>query len=421
MEEKFISFRFAEELIEFLPDQLTEVQKECAEAVLGGDENFVLTAPTGSGKTWVTGFAVIRLLYYFPKTKIIYICPTKALCVQQAKWFNDKLQPLATHLNQKSKKSAQQLAFVCTGDTYTKNFLGMMEQVSILVCTPEKLDSLTRTAVSSSNLQQILRSIGLLIIDEVHLLSEEKRGPILECLVSKLKYFNPKNMRIGAVSATAPNIRTIARWLNVSSEDCILEFGDEFRPLPLNVRVKGFPMRGSNEYMFESFLDYKIPDIIYDYGQRNASNEETFGNNLINFQTLVFCSSRKSSMELAEKLAKQKLFHPSKHLIEQSSLVQDQTLRKVIQHGVAFHNASLSYKDRILIEDLYKSHLIFVVCSTTTLALGMNLPADLVIIKSTRVYRGLELGIQDIDNTSLLQMIGRAGRLGFSSRRIPLL
>ena len=55
----------------------------------------------------------------------------------------------------------------------------------------------------------------------------------------------------------------------------------------------------------------------------------------------------------------------------------------------------------------------FISVSTSTLAMGVNLPAHLVIIKSTMFYN---LGMyQEYPDTQVLQMIGRAGRPQFDT------
>ena len=59
-------------------------------------------------------------------------------------------------------------------------------------------------------------------------------------------------------------------------------------------------------------------------------------------------------------------------------------------------------------------------CATSTLAMGVNLPAHLVIIKGTRAYRGGGVGHQDIDIATLTQMIGRAGRPGLDTSGIAV-
>ena len=56
-----------------------------------------------------------------------------------------------------------------------------------------------------------------------------------------------------------------------------------------------------------------------------------------------------------------------------------------------------------------KSHAFFHhTVATSTLAMGVNLPAHLVIIKSTQHY---VMGVyQEYSESEILQMIGRAGR-----------
>ena len=62
--------------------------------------------------------------------------------------------------------------------------------------------------------------------------------------------------------------------------------------------------------------------------------------------------------------------------------------------GIAFHNAGLSLQDRNIIERLFLDCKIKVLCTTSTLSMGINLPAHLVIIKSTLCYRGSAKGYQ---------------------------
>ena len=66
----------------------------------------------------------------------------------------------------------------------------------------------------------------------------------------------------------------------------------------------------------------------------------------------------------------------------------------MIPQGIAFHNAGLSYQDRNIVEKLFLEMKIKILCTTSTLSMGINLPARLVIIKSTQCYRGSTKGYQ---------------------------
>lgn len=61
---------------------------------------------------------------------------------------------------------------------------------------------------------------------------------------------------------------------------------------------------------------------------------------------------------------------------------------KLISTGMAqlvgYHNGGLCQKDRSLVEGLFLSGDIQVLCTTNTLAHGINLPAHTVVIKSTQ-------------------------------------
>ncbi len=93
--------------------------------------------------------------------------------------------------------------------------------------------------------------------------------------------------------------------------------------------------------------------------------------------------------------------------------MDNNSLKSLLPHGVAFHNASLSMKDRSIVEGLFLDTKVKVLCTTSTLAMGINLPARLVIIKSTKCYKGSGKGYQEYTQIELDQMMGRAGRMPF--------
>ena len=88
----------------------------------------------------------------------------------------------------------------------------------------------------------------------------------------------------------------------------------------------------------------------------------------------------------------------------------------MIPQGLAFHNASLSLQDRSIVERLFRDLRVRVLCTTSTLAMGINLPARLVVIKSTQSYKGSMRGYQEYSRIEIDQMMGRAGRPPFDSQ-----
>ena len=178
-------------------------------------------------------------------------------------------------------------------------------------------------------------------------------------------------------------------------------FGNSYRPVPLTTFVKscGF---NTSEFFFDKSLNNFVPSIISEYSADKS--------------TIVFCHSKKDTENLSIALGKGgKYVSDSAHraaLADARTKASDYTLKQALSTGTAFHHAGLQSSDRHLVESLFMKNLIKVLCATSTLAMGVNLPAHLVVIKGTRVWRGCH---QDIDIATLTQMIGRAGRPGLDT------
>ncbi|KAJ1658682.1 ATP-dependent DNA helicase MER3 [Dispira simplex] len=374
------------------------------------DDNIVVSAPTGSGKTCLFELALIQLFQrYEHQCKAIYMAPTKALCSERCIDWQRRFGALGYTCNE------------VTGDSEFTH-PGDILRSSLIITTPEKWDALSRRWTDNSGL---MKKIQLVMIDEVHIL-QEKRGATLEAVVSRMRIINP-TIRYIAVSATVPNIKDIALWLRmdhidrtdpstspkpISAEQCnessclparVFAFGEEYRPVPLQRFVYGYESRGENGFLFERNLDYRLPGMI----------EQHSGG----YPVLVFCSTRKSAQQACEYLAKQ---YSNGTLVSQTSSdpsafksFKDKRLRELVYHGIAFHHAGLEVTDRRLVESLFISGSIRVVCTTSTLAVGVNLPARLVIIKSTRGYHHSQYA--EYSTLDILQMLGRAGRPQFDT------
>lgn len=119
----------------------------------------------------------------------------------------------------------------CTGDTNIPK--SVLTKASILVCTPEKWDVMTRM----NNENEILENVELLIIDEVHLLNDD-RGHVIENIVARQKMYTKlqgKPKRIVALSATLPNYQDVAEFLDCKDEGTFF-FDKCYRPIPLHCR-----------------------------------------------------------------------------------------------------------------------------------------------------------------------------------------
>ena len=403
---------------------LNRVQEECFDLLYRSDERALITSPTGSGKTLLFELGIARIIqqnyniieksYKNKNFKIIYIAPIKSLC--QEKTFEWKM-----------KYGKAPLELTVTESTSDSEFLNinLLNNSNIILTTPEKFDVLTRKWKDISN---FIANISLLLIDEIHLLNEEHRGATLEAIIARIKLLknmenfkqtNLENIRIIAVSATIPNINDVAEFIGINSNMKGLKvFGEEYRPVKVERIVIGYKRnKNQNEFVFEKYLDYRISSIIEKYSEGKP--------------TLIFCQTQKGSINSAKqlmqdyqegKLQSMKIELPTKKILEQiSSSINNKQLSTFVKYGIAFHNAGLSLNDRQIIEDNFRINAIKIICTTSTLSQGVNLPARLVIIKSTNCYKGHNIGYSEYTKMEIDQMCGRAGRPQYDNKGIAVI
>ncbi|XP_033993207.1 probable ATP-dependent DNA helicase HFM1 [Trematomus bernacchii] len=378
------------------------VQSKALDDVLYTGNNFVACAPTGSGKTVLFELAIIRLLMEtsepWNNVKAVYMAPIKALCSQCFESWKKKFGPLGLNCKE------------LTGDTEIDDFFEIQDS-HIILTTPEKWDSMTRKWKDNC----LLQLVRLFLIDEVHVVKDETRGATLEVVVSRMKAVhayrtaqNPEtglSMRFVAVSATIPNVSDIADWLSDESGPATyLEMDESHRPVKLRKVVLGFPSSpNQSEFKFDLSLNYKMANIIQTYSDQKP--------------TLVFCSTRKGVQQAAAVLAKDARFIMSiehkQRLMKYANSILDSKLRDLVMFGVGYHHAGVDLCDRKLIEEAFTVSDLPVLFTTRTLAMGVNLPAHLVVIKSTMQY--VSGSCEEYSEADMLQMIGRAGRPQFDT------
>ncbi|XP_019061682.1 probable ATP-dependent DNA helicase HFM1 isoform X2 [Fukomys damarensis] len=379
------------------------IQSKAFDDLLYTDRNFVICAPTGSGKTVVFELAITRLLMEVPlpwlNIKIVYMAPIKALCSQRFDDWKEKFGPLGLNCKE------------LTGDTVMDD-LFEIQHAHIIMTTPEKWDSMTRKWRDNS----LVQLVRLILIDEVHVVKDENRGPTLEVVVSRMKTVRSlspplENMstsvpvRFVAVSATIPNAEDVAEWLSDGKRPAIcLKMDESHRPVKLQKVVLGFPC-GSNqtEFKFDLTLNYKVASVIQTYSDQKPA--------------LVFCATRKGVQQAASVLVKDAKFimtmEQKQRLQKYAYSVRDSKLRDILVYGVAYHHAGMELSDRKVVEGAFTVGDLPVLFTTSTLAMGVNLPAHLVVIKSTMHYVGGMF--EEYSETDILQMIGRAGRPQFDT------
>ena len=225
--------------------------------------------------------------------------------------------------------------------------------------------------------------VNCLILDEIHLLNDE-RGLVVECLVARAVttgFKNQKPIRLVGLSATLPNYQDVAEFIG-ADEQGTFHFDASYRPTPLKC---GF--YGVKEVANAARANNIYNDIIYDNLRRMLQAGK---------QAIIFAHKRgetySTALDLIELLKDRA---DDRHLFEcqdswkvkkEVSRSTNQQVRDLFDHGFSIHHAGMLRKDRNLVEKLFSQGHIKVLCSTATLAWGVNLPAYGVIIKGTKVY-----------------------------------
>ncbi len=348
-------------------------------AVLKGlfSKDILVSSPTASGKTLIAEMSFAKTVLE-DRMKAVYIVPLRSLASEK---YNDFKQRYGEKIR----------VMLSTGDIDSSD--DWLSKADIIVTTSEKMDSLIRHEA------QWLEKIGVLIVDEVHMIGDPSRGATLEVLITRLKMLNPK-MRFLGLSATVKNSDELASWLgaNLVSSD--------YRPVKLYEGViSGGEITFPNKTV-EITSDEK--DDCYSLVKDAYSK---------NKQCIVFVSSRKRAENLASKLklkSTPQLEKLSSKILKALARPTEQCekLSRCTAFGTAFHHAGLVQKQKQLLENAFRNGELPVIFATPTLAMGVDLPAFRVIIRDLKRFGN---GYSDwISVNEYKQLAGRAGRPKYS-------
>lgn len=359
--------------------------------------NMLITAPTSSGKSFCAEMAAVRALV--AREKAVLLFPLKSLAEEKYAQLTDLYQPLGL------------TCCLVTGDYPDADRIFFDDDYHLAVVIYEKFDR-----VLSARLD-CLANVGLVAIDELQMICEPGRGAVVERLLVKLLASPYRPIVLGLSAALGETgARQLSRWLDA---EWVEEPG---RPIDL---LRGVAACGKVRlHSYNSGTEFTEP---FEDSVSTAEGDDSL--NLVNTllgsegSTLVFLKSRQDTLMLANKLAgrlgtTRATQSAIDELKEEESSYLIRSLMQVLAHGVAFHNADLSIRQRRIVERAFREQQITILCSTTTLAMGVNLPADTVFletVKYTTAAHGGKPVMVPISRTEFDNMAGRAGRLGLQS------
>ena len=354
--------------------ELYPPQAEALERGLLEGKSMLLAMSTASGKTLLAELAMLKAALQGRRS--LYIVPLRALATEKYDSFK-RFRELGVSVG------------ISTGDFDRRD--ERLGKNQIIIATSEKADSLMRNGASW------VRDLAVLVVDEIHLLSDVGRGPTLEMTITKLRHCNP-NLQVIGLSATVANAQELAAWLKAEM------VSSDWRPIRLREGIicNGLLVFSDGQIPLEAKKDEALA-LVMDTLSQSA-------------QILIFENSRKNAEAAASRLCGLITANAATENLSQSILATGesetaQRLASCISRGVAFHHAGLLPEQRRLVEQGFRDNKIKVIASTPTLAAGLNLPARRVLIKSYRRYE-YGRGMTPIPVIEYRQMAGRAGRPG---------
>lgn len=346
--------------------------------------NLLIVAPTSSGKTFIGEIAAVREA--LDRRKSIFLVPFRAIA-----------EELYTALRGKYEKYGLRIA-ISDSDHREHDDDILSGDYDIAVVVYEKLAGLLVTD------PDLLNSTGLIVADEIQMIMDPGRGPSIELLLTKI--LNQRSgTRIIGLSAVLDKLNQFDAWMGAR---VLLH---RFRPVELREAI--YSKTGEVEYReFNSGTKgtVKLPP----WREEDEALTHLIERILVSGeQVLVFCATRGSAVAVAHRIASS-LKAPTAAIdtIRAADSLPDSSekddLLALLHAGIAYHDSDLTLEERLLVEDGFRRHDVRVLTSTSTLSMGVNLPAGNVVILEPKKWNGskfVPISVGDYKN-----MAGRAGR-----------
>ncbi len=356
--------------------------------------SLVISSPTSSGKTFVGEMAALRSA--FAGKRVLYLTPLRALAEEKYETFRARYGTYGVKVVVATRDRREFDNDIEHGDFH----------LAVLV-----YEKLAQLLVRHPHL---LRTVALVVVDELQMLGDPERGSGLELTLTKLLSALPRPQLLG-LSAVLREAEQVAAWLDA---DLLLQ--DErpvelYRGVVLGDRFR-YRTHNTGEEGEETLAPVESDDpreLLSAHVAHLAQQTE---------QILVFLKGKRDTVQCALELAAAAQLAPATDALATLDPLEETALkaqlRTALAGGVAFHHADLTAAERTLVEAAYRRGEVRVIACTTTLAFGVNLPASTVFIEAVkwdmdkRTGTAIEVPLSwaEYENIS-----GRAGRLGFAS------
>jgi len=403
------------------------------------EENVLVTAKTGSGKTLV---GEVQIAYSLRKGKrVFYTTPIKSLSNQK---FNDLKKQFGS-------------VGIMTGD------IKFCPDARVIIMTTEilrnllfKKDSTTKDIGITAGIS--CDELDAVIFDECHYINDKDRGHVWEEIMILL----PPEVKMIMLSATLDHPEYFAEWLGELKQRPINLISTEYRIVPLTHTIwydeQFHTVMDSkniyNDHVYKGWLAWRLgKEKAHEKFQQRVRDARAAGqegpidgktrpttflhqmNELIVtlekkelLPALFFVLSRKDCEKYAQKVESSLItssekaevihiwnYHLRHHKANLEKLPQYHTLRDLIEKGIAYHHSGLVPMLKEIIEILFSKGFIKVLFATETFAVGINMPTKTAVFVGVKKYDEHKGDMRVLSTAEYIQMAGRAGRRGLDT------
>lgn len=411
-----------------------DVFQKASASYLYNENDVLVTAPTGTGKTAIAHYVITKNLNEGKKT--FYTAPLKALSNEKFRSFQ--------------KIYGEENVGLITGDTKIN------KDAPIVIMTTE----VYRNMIFGEQFKEhnpILDNLKTVIFDELHYLGDVDRGGVWEQSI----IFSDFDTQLLSLSATIGNNIDIAKWMSkcrdmgyhrplVSTENGHESDFNSTKRVPKNV-VGLINVLSENRHVPLEFENIMVSGtkIVTSKVKTNKIQQKEEKTSLKpqtpigdDYRTMVsklkkedklpaifFIFSKKACKNVLDHLAHygaklntEEEINQIKEIVERyksEGKYLGETLNiKAIEKGYAIHNSGLLPTQKELVEELFQKKLVKVVLATETLSAGINMPARTTVISSYIKPSSAPTdigGFRELTPNEFHQMAGRAGRRGIDT------
>ena len=419
---------------------LTELQKDVFSnpSFWDDSQNVIVQGRTSSGKTLL---AQIATLYFGGKEtdgpgsarkKVIYLVPLRAMVNEKRDDFKKIFFDTLGWRVYASSSDYQD---------HDEDITASEFEVAIIVY--EKFFAL----LAQDN--QFIRNCGLIVIDELQMMNDGSRGPKLEIALTKVLDINYACKILGLTTIQC-EVSQIGIWLNAeiikncsrpkALEEYVVwpaESGEYFHYY-MKEETEDGRSNDSNKDGLDDGNKIDLDGHYMEIHEKDKHVEEKMIPELIRYlrkgkennppKIIVFINNKKYTNSIAIDICNHLDKKTDFRLDTENERIQSflfsedeyagEILNKTLPYGVAFHHGGFSWALREFVEEEFRKEkgMIDIVVATETLAIGVNMPADIVILAGITLPRANHFKAE-MRSHEYKNYVGRAGRLGKSSEK----